>query len=219
MRIRYCLVILFVLPLFYLHAQDATRFENDIKKFRQQSDTLDLSGYDAVMVGSSSVRMWKDIDSYFPGFSWLNRGFGGSQMSDVLYYREDLVFRHSFDKIFLYEGDNDIASGKSPGRVKRDFKELLDEIRDRMPETEVYIIGVKPCIQENRAGKRKKYMKFNRRMERWCNRREKFHFIDVWADMLGEDGNPVASFFLKDGIHMTAEGYAIWAENIRPFLK
>ncbi|WP_461533914.1 GDSL-type esterase/lipase family protein [Sinomicrobium sp.] len=219
MRIRYCFALLFILSFFSLQAQDATRFEKTIVKFRQQSDTLDVSNYDAVMVGSSSVRFWKDINSYFPGFSWLNRGFGGSHMSDVLHYKEDLVFRHPFKKIFLYEGDNDIVTGKSVERTKEDFEKLLDEIRERMPETDVYVIGVKPCVSKKRAAKREEYIRLNQQIKELCDRNEKLHFIDVWDDMLDANGNARPELFREDGTHMNAKGYAIWAENIKPFLK
>lgn len=201
------------------YGQDAERFKENIASFRQQSDTLDLQDYDALIVGSSSVRMWKDIDRYFPGHKFLNRGFGGSQMSDVIYYKEDLIFRHPLEKLFLYEGDNDIVWGKSVGRVKRDFKKVLREVRKRMPDTRVYIISVKPSLQKNRMEKQRKYLRLNRWMKRYCQRKEQLRFVNVWPAMLSENGTPREELFIKDGIHMTGKGYEIWADKITPLLR
>ncbi|MBC9797112.1 GDSL-type esterase/lipase family protein [Sinomicrobium weinanense] len=203
----------------FSYSQDADRFKGDIASFRQESDTLDLRDYDALIVGSSSVRMWQDIDRYFPGHKFLNRGFGGSQMSDVIYYMEDLIFRHPLEKLFLYEGDNDIAWGKSVGRVKRDFKKVLREVRKRMPDTQVYIISVKPALQKERVERQRKYLRLNRWMNRYCNRKEQLRFVDVWPAMLSENGVPREELFIEDGLHMTGEGYKIWANKITPFLR
>ncbi|SFW74863.1 Lysophospholipase L1 [Sinomicrobium oceani] len=202
-----------------LFSQDARRFETDIEAFRRQADTLDSNSYDALIVGSSSVRMWTDINRYFPGNDFLNRGFGGSQMSDVLYYADDLIFDIPAKKLFLYEGDNDIASGKSVGKVRRDFKKLLREIHRRIPGTEVYLISVKPSLDQERMDRKKKYLAFNRWLERYCRKKEQFHFINVWPHMLSENDEPRPELFIADGIHMTDAGYDIWAEQIAPFLE
>lgn len=214
------LIFLFLYGVCFLSfAQDAERFKEDIKAFRQESDTINLDDYDALIVGSSSVRMWQDIDRYFPGHKFLNRGFGGSQMSDVRHYAEELIFRHPLEKLFLYEGDNDIAWGKRVGQVKRDFKKVLREVQKRMPGTQVYMISVKPSLQEERMDRKRRYLRLNRWMERYCNRKEQFHFVDVWPAMLTKNGEPREELFIDDGIHMTHLGYEIWAMRITPFLR
>ncbi|RNL84716.1 hypothetical protein ED312_13600 [Sinomicrobium pectinilyticum] len=212
-------LFVFLCAAMFSFGQDARRFRADIEAFGRQDDTLNINDYDALVVGSSSVRMWTDMDAYFPGYRFLNRGFGGSQMSDVLYYADELVFRHAIKRLFLYEGDNDIAWGKRVGQVKRDFKKLLRAVRRRTPGTEVYIISVKPSLDRERMGRKKRYRAFNRWAEKYCNRKEQLYFIDVWPSMLNDSGKPRPELFIADGIHMTDEGYGVWAEQITPFLK
>jgi lysophospholipase L1-like esterase len=36
--------------------------------------------------------------------------------------------------------------------------------------------------------------------------------------MLGDDGKPRPELFLKDGLHMTEAGYAVWTKLILPHL-
>jgi len=36
--------------------------------------------------------------------------------------------------------------------------------------------------------------------------------------MLGESGEPRAELFIADGLHMSAEGYALWTQILEPVL-
>ena len=46
----------------------------------------------------------------------------------------------------------------------------------------------------------------------------RLHFIDIFHPMLGEDGKPRAELFEQDGLHLNAQGYALWAKIVRPHL-
>ena len=43
-------------------------------------------------------------------------------------------------------------------------------------------------------------------------------FIDVWPSMLGPDGAPRRELYVKDGLHLSPEGYGIWRDLLRPIL-
>ena len=74
--------------------------------------------------------MWEDLQERFPGQKILNTGFGGSQASDLLYYLEPLVLAYQPKKVFIYEGDNDLAEGKRVGQVLK----VLEQITRRNPK-------------------------------------------------------------------------------------
>ena len=66
--------------------------------------------------------MWSNIQEYFPNKIIINTGFGGSHMSDLLFYLDDIVIKYQPDQIFIYEGDNDVASGEKTGRDYERYK-------------------------------------------------------------------------------------------------
>src|SRR3954467_1256176 len=77
----YLLSIVFAFQL--ANAQD-TAFKKDILKFKQQ-DSISFPPKNAILfVGSSSFTKWQDVQSYFPGYTIINRGFGGSTLLDVI---------------------------------------------------------------------------------------------------------------------------------------
>ena len=83
-----------------------------------------------MFVGSSSIRLWP-TSQYFKG-NIINRGFGGSHLSDIIYYFEHIVEKYAPKEILLYAGDNDIADNKSPEQVFDNFIELTALVNDKI---------------------------------------------------------------------------------------
>ncbi len=60
-------------------------FEAEIKAFAKSDSIVAPLQGKIIFVGSSSFAKWKDINQYFPGYPIINRGFGGSNLLDVIY--------------------------------------------------------------------------------------------------------------------------------------
>ena len=65
-----------------LYAQQDLPFWDDIQAFKHQ-DSIQMPPQHAILfVGSSSFTKWTDVQNYFPGYTIINRGFGGSSLPD-----------------------------------------------------------------------------------------------------------------------------------------
>lgn len=210
------LVVVFVFGMQYADAQDPKRFEQEIKKYIDENASTYKKGETIVFTGSSSIRMWKSLPDDFSKYKVINRGFGGSQMSDLYYYRQDLIIKYQPKQIFIYEGDNDIAHGKSPRRIMKDYKKIVKKIRKALPDVEIVFISPKPSIA--RWHLNKNYVKFNKKLKKYCKKKSYLKFIDVWSPMINDEGTVMKDIFINDGLHLNAKGYKIWVEAIRPFL-
>src|SRR4051812_34351128 len=61
-------------------------FYSEIEQFEKQ-DSIAFPPKNAIeFIGSSSIRLWNNINSYFPGFTIIQRGFGGSGLTDLSNY-------------------------------------------------------------------------------------------------------------------------------------
>lgn len=213
---RFLSCLLFALLFFSaVHAQDPTRFQEQVDAYLAES--VPPGGELIVFTGSSSVRMWRDLATDFPRHTVINRGFGGSQMSDLLHYADELILRHRPAKVFIYEGDNDIAAGKKAGRILGDAKKLQKRIRQASPDTEIYLIAAKPSLA--RWELKEQYEELNGRLARYAAKTDGVTFVDVWTPMLGADGKVLPDIFIDDGLHMNRKGYDIWKEAIGPYVK
>lgn len=197
-------------------AQNAIRFKGEIEELTRNDKSLNKKDL-ILFTGSSSIKMWKNLKADFPKYNVLNRGFGGSQTSDLIYYFDKLVLPYNPKKIFIYEGDNDIAVGKSTEQILAGMDSVISLIRQKIsPSVPVYIISPKPSI--SRWHLRDKYIEFNTRMSEFASTKDEVYFVDVWTPALDTDGTVLKDIFIKDGLHMNAKGYQIWVKVLRKYL-
>jgi len=193
-------------------------FWNDIQQFRKM-DSVQAPPSNAILfVGSSSFTRWTDVQSYFPGYTIINRGFGGSTLADLLRYEEDVIFKYNPKEIVIYCGENDVASSDTitAKTVYNRFTTLFSEIRAVYPNVQVVFISLKPS--PSRWHMRDKAIATNEMIENYLKKQKNAEFIDVWKPMLGPDGKPRQELFVEDNLHMNAKGYAIWQKLIQPTL-
>ena len=193
-------------------------FWQDIQNFRKQDSLQPPPAHPILFVGSSSFTRWTDVQNYFPGYTILNRGFGGSTLSDVLRYEEDVIFKYDPKQIVIYCGDNDIASSdtiKAQTVVNR-FQNLFSEIRAVNPNVPVVFFSLKPS--PSRWQLKDKAIAVNNSIERFLKGQKDAAFVNVWDAMLGPNGKPMQDLFVEDNLHMNAKGYAIWQKLLQPHL-
>ncbi len=170
-----------------------------------------------LFVGSSSIRLWPALDADFPGVNVLQRGFGGSELSDVVYYASRIVLPYQPRLIVLYAGDNDLAAGKSPQAVFRDYETFVALVRRPLPETRIAFIAIKPSgarwpmVGQMRAA--------NALVQRYAETHTGLVYVDVFTPMLGPDGLPREELFVADRLHMSAQGYTLWRELLAPIVR
>lgn len=199
-----------------VHTSFAQPFIKEIEQFRKQDSLAAPPAHPIVFTGSSSFRMWKDVQDYFPGYTIVNRGFGGSGLPHVIQYAQDLIFKYDPKQIVIYCGENDITVNVKAEYVSRKFKELFRLIRSRLPDVPVAYVSMKPSPHKE------KYLdvmkKANKQISKFLRKQRHAVYIDVYRAMLDADGNIRKDIFLKDNLHMNAEGYRIWQPLIAPHL-
>jgi len=212
-------IVLYVLICSNLFAQNTKpAFWNDIQQFRKLDSVQPPPANAILFVGSSSFTRWTDVQNSFPGYTIINRGFGGSTLADVLRYEEDVIFKYNPKQILIYCGENDIASSDTvtAKTVFNRFKTLFTEIRAVYPEVPIAYISMKPS--PSRWNLREKFMSGNHLIENYLKKQKNAQFINVWKPMLGSNGKPKQELFVEDNLHMNANGYAIWQKLIQPVL-
>jgi lysophospholipase L1-like esterase len=202
--------------VFLCNAQKAEDFTEEVAMISQRFDSIwDEQKETIVFTGSSSVRLWEGLEDHFPNHQILNTGFGGSQTSDLLKHLQPLVLSYKPKMVFIYEGDNDINFKKSPNRVIRITRKIIDTIWQHYPETRIVLISAKPSIV--RWDLKKRYIKLNRKLKEFADQSPQIAFANVWDIML-KDEVINESLFIEDGLHMNQKGYDLWYEVIKPFL-
>ncbi len=200
-----------VLPPGYVADPNAARFADDIETFAKYDAKNSFPADATLFVGSSSIVLWKTGDR-FPGMPLLNRGFGGSQMSDAVHWVEETVLKYSPKTVVLYEGDNDTSAGKRSQQLLEDYREFVEVVLEAQPSTRVVILSIKPSLA--RWDVWPDMQATNAALEAYAEGDARVDFVDIGTAMLGADGLPIPEFFISDGLHMTAAGYDVWDEIV-----
>ncbi len=214
---RFPLFLLLLLTSLYSTAQEKTnKFQGEVAQIIAKTPAPAEKHQAYLFTGSSSIRLWDDLKAHYPNQTVINTGFGGSQTHELLQYTQELILNYSPKKIFIYEGDNDIAAGKSPLTILKTMQKLVGKIHGSLPEAEIIIISAKPSL--SRWHLKEEYMNLNRLYKAYCHKEERVQFANVWDIMLNEKGQPKPDIFIEDGLHMNPKGYELWAEVLSSFI-
>jgi lysophospholipase L1-like esterase len=214
MRYLSALVLFVTVPA--IADEKPQRFAKEIEAFEKQEQDKAIPPGSIIVIGSSSVRMWK-LDKSFPGLDIVNRGFGGSQLSDSVQYAPRLLLKQKPRTIVLYAGDNDLAANRTPEQVTSDFKEFVAVVRKDLPATKIVFISIKPSPK--RVALMDKARAANTMIAAMCKGDDRLIFLDVFEPMLNADEKPRGELFGSDGLHMNEKGYELWTSLLKPHLK
>jgi lysophospholipase L1-like esterase len=198
-----------------LAGQQDGPWEAAIAEFEAADSISPPPAGEIVFVGSSSIRLW-DVQKYFPGLTVVNRGFGGSRLSDAVRYAERIVIPYKPRIVVVYAGDNDIYGGALAEQVAVDFEQFVRLLRAKLPEVRIVFIGIKPSLQ--RWGVIERMRAANELIRGFAEHDDNVAFVDVDHAMLGWDETPRRELFVADGLHLTAHGYELWSALLRPLL-
>jgi hypothetical protein len=169
-----------------------------------------------LFTGSSTIALWHTLAQDFPEHQVINRGFGGSEPVDSTHFADRIIFPYEPSAIFFYSGVNALGGGKSPAQTIADIREFLDLMRARLPEADVFFISLIASVDRWYAAEQ--FREVNGTVRGYCEAQPHLTYIDVFDLALGSDGKPRPECFVEDGLHLSAEGYKLLAERVRPYL-
>jgi lysophospholipase L1-like esterase len=188
-------------------------WESQIRSFERQDRRNPPTPGGVLFVGSSSIRRW-DLEQSFPGCGYLNRGFGGSQVTDAIRQAPRLILPYAPRLIVFYSGENDLAFGKSAKRICHDYKTFCELIHRELPQTQILILLIKPSPA--RIGVQESAVRINAFLQNSCRQDPRRHCLDVYSPMLDAHGQPRRELFVEDGLHLSQAGYALWTALVGP---
>jgi lysophospholipase L1-like esterase len=200
-------------------AQEKPMFWQDIQNFKKLNLENPPAKNAILLIGSSSFTKWTDVANYFPDKTIINRGFGGSRLTDLNDYAEDLLNPYQPKQIIIYCGENDFADNdklKADVVVER-FKTFYKKIRAKFPKIEVDYISIKYSPSREKLWPQMK--EANKKIADFMKKQPNAAFIDITKVMQDENGNVRKDLFVEDMLHMTPEGYRLWTSVMNPYMK
>ncbi|MDQ8023143.1 MAG: SGNH/GDSL hydrolase family protein [Moraxellaceae bacterium] len=194
------------------------RWESSIAAFEQADRLKAPATGGVVFVGSSSIRMWEDLERQFGDSVVITkRGFGGSRLEDCKQYLSRIVVPYRPRMVVVYAGDNDLAEGHTPQEVLASFRGFVEGVRSQLPDTRIAFVSIKPS--PSRASLLKPIRETNALISDYVTSGSNLDFIDIFTPMLAADGMPRGELFRADALHLNDSGYALWKTVIAGHLR
>jgi lysophospholipase L1-like esterase len=150
-----------------------------------------------------------------------NRGISADVTEGVL-LRLDAVTRLQPAKIFIMIGVNDLSRNMTVDEITANYRTILERIRTESPRTKVYVESVLPVnpatgMARNHTDKTELIMELNGRLKALAS--EFGHtYIDLFS-VMADSNNHLPRKCSIDGLHLSYEGYRLWVETIREFVR
>ena len=191
------------------------RYQKEIAAFEAADKVSPPPKGEIVFIGSSTIRLW-DTAAAFPDLKIINRGFGGSWLTEATRYAERIIIPYEPRLVVVYAGDNDITQGWMSESVAYEFEKFVALIHGALPRTRILYVAIKPSVLRWYQDPRMDLA--NDLIRAICGKDDRLGFLDMGDIMLGWDEKPRPELFVADGLHLSAEGYRLWNAVIRPFL-
>lgn len=205
------------IPLVYKLLPLPNAFEPDIQLFEKQ-DRIKFPTKGAILfVGSSSIRLWKTLETDFTGFQVINRGFGGSKTTDILHFFDRIVTPYQPKVIIYYTGTNDLASGSDAATVANNVEKFVQRVGKTLPGTKILVLN--NTIAVSRKALHHEFRKANNLLKQKLANYSYACYVDVNSTIMGEDGMPRPEMFVADSTHLNPQGYKAWVSVVKPTLE
>lgn len=151
-----------------------------------------------------------------------NRGISGDTTDGVL-FRLNEVTRSKPAKVFLLIGVNDLSRGISKDTVYLKICHIAQKIRKDSPKTQIYIQSILPVNEsfglfKNHTNKTADVIWVNAQLKAWCEK-EQVQYVDLYSRFKSPDSELLNPQLTNDGLHLKGDGYLLWLDIIKPYLK
>jgi lysophospholipase L1-like esterase len=210
---------------------DIEQFKKDLRaRFSRENQTAQKG--QIVFVGSSLMEIFP-IEKMQQNLGLdkviYNRGVRATTTAELLAAMDVCIFDLAPSKIFINIGTNDIGFGVPEAAFLANYDEILRQIKEKLPETQVFVMAYYPVnpvadFGESESEHESLFAKRNNEiLESASNktaqlaRKHDYEFINVNAGLTDADGN-LRKVLTFDGGHMYPAGYEIVLENMKKYL-
>ncbi|MCR4602892.1 MAG: serine acetyltransferase [Prevotella sp.] len=174
------------------------------------------------MLGNSLTENGKDWGARIGTIRKIvNRGIIGDNtigMADRLYQ----ITPYKPKAIFLMAGINDMAGSITAEQVAERVITLIEKIREQTPQTQLFVQSLLPIDEtEGRwktlAGRTDDIPFVNMFIKAYCETHD-ITFIDLFHRMTRGHSNQLRAELSGDGLHLTEQGYRIWAFELKKYI-
>ena len=177
---------------------------------------------DLVFIGDSITQGWEGRgkgvwEKFYGKRNAVNLGIGGDRTQHVIWRLDhDNVKNISPKAAGIMIGTNNSGSN-TPEQIAEGVAAIVKQLRTKLPKTQVLLLAVFPRGSDKNDKRRQVNEKTNDIFKKLADDKD-VYYLDIGPKFLQEDGT-LTREIMPDLLHLSEQGYTIWAESIEPTLK
>jgi lysophospholipase L1-like esterase len=177
---------------------------------------------DVLLVGDSITIQWGESwKKNFPELKAVNIGIGGDKTQNVLWRLDHGGVDGLQPKaIVLMIGNNNMFFTPETGieAAAKGIEMCLKNLREKFPAAAIIVAKILPAHAPGNAFY-EDIKKTNAALDPLkLDSDPNVKVLDLWPDFTNADGTIKKDLFTPDNIHLSAAGYAVYAEKLKPLL-
>ena len=177
---------------------------------------------DLILIGDSITHGWegkgKSVwEKFYGKRNAVNLGIGGDRTQHVMWRLDNGNVKGISPKVAVVMIGTNNSGNNSPEEIADGLAAITKQLRAKLPETKVLLLGIFPRGANKDDGRRQVNEKANAIFKKLADDKD-VHYLDIGEKFLEPDGT-LSRKIMPDLLHLSVEGYTIWAESIDPTLK
>ncbi len=182
-----------------------------------------LSRGQTVFIGDSITDLYP-LDDHYSGLplATYNRGISGDTVEGLLRRIDVSAIELKPEKLVIMIGTNNINGENTDGDILGSYEKLLDTVKEKLPDTELYCISIIPQSSDRGFSDEKigiftdQIKRLNRGIKSLCEERGG-KYIDLFP-LLADENDRLDKRYSDDGLHLNGEGFKVWTALLKPEL-
>ena len=193
-----------------------------MKRHESFNQRVAKGNVDLIFIGDSITHGWEGKgkavwEKYYTKRNAVNLGIGGDRTEHVLWRLDNGNIKNISPKVAVVMiGTNNSGNGRNSAEEIIDgVTAVIEKLRAKLPKTEILLLDIFPRGQRINA-QRGKILQVNQVLSR-LDSRPNVTFLRIGQNFVSPDGS-IAKDIMPDFLHLTPNGYEIWAKSIEPTL-
>ena len=177
---------------------------------------------DVIFLGDSITQGWegkgaKVWEKYFTPLKAMNAGIGGDRTEHVLWRLDNGNIKGITPKVAVVMIGTNNSRTNTSEQIAAGITAIVEKLRAKLPDTKVLLLAIFPRGVDGNDPLRKTNAGANA-IVKALDDGEHVFYLDIGKKFLTSEG-VLEKEIMPDRLHLTEEGYEIWAKAIEPTVK
>ena len=191
-------------------------------RHQKMNERVKQGNVDLIFIGDSITQGWegpgKEVWQKFYGDrNAVNLGISGDRTQHVLWRLDNGNIDGISPKLAVIMIGPNNSGDNSPREIADGITAIVEKLRKKLPQTKILLLGVFPRGAEPGDARRKVNEQTIEIVKKLANDKMVV-YQDLASDFLEKDGT-LSRSIMPDLLHLSRQGYTIWAESIEPNVK